>query len=155
MDSAGFDRLTHSFLHALSRRRLATALGLFASGTLHVTGAKNKKKRKKLKRNAFGCVNVGGHCRGRDNVCCSGICEGKKPKQGKKDKSKCRAHNVLNCPAGANSCLENVECGTNGFCFKPRARPASARARGTASPARRIRTARRWAFHRRGLHRVR
>lgn len=83
----------------------------------HIAARKKRGKRSKLKRNAFGCVNVGGKCRGKDANCCSGICEGKKRKKGKKDTSRCMAHNVDDCPAGANSCLEGIiEC-TNGFCY--------------------------------------
>ena len=48
-----------------------------------------KKKNKKPKNNAFGCLNVGQACNGKNDKCCSGICDGKKPKKGKKDKSKC------------------------------------------------------------------
>ena len=48
-------------------------------------GARKKhkhKKRNKPDNNAFGCLNVGQHCNGKDDKCCSGICDGKKPKKG-------------------------------------------------------------------------
>lgn len=121
MNDDRFDRFTRTLSRVHSRRHLA-ALGLVATGTLHSVAAKNKrKKRKKLERNKYGCVDVGGNCRGRDNVCCSGICDGKNPKKGKKDRSKCIAHNVLDCPPGADECQDvSVACGTTlpGTCFQ-------------------------------------
>jgi hypothetical protein len=97
----------------------ATGLGL-GMGRLHdLVEAKKKRNRKKPKLNAFGCVDVGGKCRGNSANCCSGICEGKKPKKGKKDKSTCLAHNVLDCPTGLDGCLESgVSCGMDGVCWQ-------------------------------------
>jgi hypothetical protein len=95
-----------------------------------------KKKKKKLQFNQFGCVNVGGKCRGNSANCCSGICEGKKPKKGKKDTSRCVAHGQSTCFAGQNepfcggtgevACLtsagETGECttttGNAGYCVR-------------------------------------
>jgi hypothetical protein len=79
-------------------------------------GASAKKRKKKIKRNAFGCVNVGGKCRGKNAVCCSGICQGKKPKKGERDKSRCVAHDQTSCQAGqtTNACGGvNVLCTTS------------------------------------------
>jgi hypothetical protein len=121
MDDIWFDRLT---------RRLV--LGGFACGPLatllgcdFVTAKKGKGK-ERLKRNQFGCVDVGGKCRGNDANCCSGICEGKKPKKGKKDKSRCVAHDAGSCVAGQRpefcgaSVGGNLSCttsiGTPGIC---------------------------------------
>jgi hypothetical protein len=127
MNDDRFDRLTRTLSHLRTRRHLATALGLVAVATgafrSPSTQAKNNKnkKRKKLQRNKYGCVDVGGNCRGRDNVCCSGICDGKKPKKGKRDRSTCIAHNVLDCPPGADECQDvSVACGTTlpGTCFQ-------------------------------------
>ena len=75
-------------------------------GTPSVVGAAKQRKqhRQKLKRNAFGCVNVGGKCRGKDGNCCSGICDGKKPKKGKKDTSRCAGHDASTCLAGQDTC---------------------------------------------------
>jgi hypothetical protein len=50
-----------------------------------------------IKRNTFGCVNVGYACK-RSGQCCSGICTGK---QGKK---RCRAHGESTCPRGQDAC---------------------------------------------------
>jgi hypothetical protein len=106
MDASRFDRLARSFGTGSSRRRLlrlgAVALGLgVAAGP---AGEETLAKKKKIKKNEFGCVNVGGKCRGKDNKCCSGICKGKKPKKGEKDKSKCQAHDTgVGCVAGQQS----------------------------------------------------
>ena len=77
------------------------------------------KKRNKPQNNAFGCLNVGQHCNGKDDKCCSGICDGKKPKKGKKDKSKCVGHNAGPCQDAFDVC-EGVAltCGLSGACFK-------------------------------------
>jgi hypothetical protein len=66
-----------------------------------ITQAKQKPS---LKRNEFGCVNVGGKCRGEDRTCCSGYCQGKKPKKGKKDKSRCVAHDTGDCTGTDRVC---------------------------------------------------
>jgi hypothetical protein len=71
------------------------------------------KRRKKLKRNEFGCVNVGDACRGKDKNCCSGICRGKKPKRGEKDKSRCVGHDAQGCQAGQ---IEQFCGGTDVVC---------------------------------------
>jgi hypothetical protein len=79
------------------------------------------KKRKKLKLNQFGCINVGKPCRGKDSKCCSGICQGKKPKKGEKDKSRCVGHDEGTCSRG----LRSVPCGgaSNTFCTNSRGQP--------------------------------
>ncbi|MCA9879990.1 MAG: hypothetical protein KC442_19480 [Thermomicrobiales bacterium] len=82
---------------------------------------KHKKKRNKPQNNAFGCLNVGQHCNGKDSKCCSGVCDGKKPKKGKKDKSTCVAHNVGPCQDAFDVCAGvAVPCSLNnqGGCFK-------------------------------------
>ena len=79
MDTDVFDSLARSLGAASSRRRaLAAALGGLVTLGVLPTGAK-KGKTKKPKPNAFGCLNVGQKCRGKDSKCCSGICQGKKP----------------------------------------------------------------------------
>jgi hypothetical protein len=99
METSQFDNLIRSLLATPSRRRvlrgLAIGCGLWSARFPNL--AHGKKGKKKLKRNRFGCVNVGGHCRGRDNVCCSGKCRGKKPRNGKKDTSACVAHHAGVC----------------------------------------------------------
>jgi hypothetical protein len=103
-----------------TRRDITRALAaLSLIGTLSplfglATAFAKKKKRKKKQKvtfNAFGCVNVGQFCKDAEQ-CCSGIC------QGKKDKRRCAAHNVDDCPAGADSCLEGLDLCTNGFCYQ-------------------------------------
>jgi hypothetical protein len=113
MDTAYFDHLTRSLGTATSRRAIllrlvAAALSLATVSRFLDQATAKKKKRRKLERNAFGCVNVGGKCRGKDANCCSGICQGKKPRKGKKDKSHCVAHDTgTGCQAGQR----NQNCG--------------------------------------------
>jgi hypothetical protein len=108
MDPTRFDDLLRSFASVSARRAVLGALSaaVLGLGVGHPHGAasakKDKKSKKKpLKLNAFGCVNVDGACQGKDANCCSGICDGEKPKKGKKDKSKCLAHDTgTGCFAG-------------------------------------------------------
>jgi hypothetical protein len=101
MDGSRLDILARSLTDSSSRRGilrgLAAALGLQAA---RVSPDADAKKRKTLRLNAFGCVDVGGTCRGKAKHCCSGICQGKKPKRGERDKSRCIAHGESTCPAG-------------------------------------------------------
>jgi hypothetical protein len=103
-------------MHATRIDALARTLGDHASrrmvlgGVLATLGrdvaraARNKNRKQQLKRNQFGCVNGGGKCRGKDGNCCSGICDGKKPKKGKKDKSTCVGHDASTCQPGQDTC---------------------------------------------------
>jgi hypothetical protein len=99
----------------LSRRGLAGASGLLAIDIPGLAEAKKKKrKNKKITRNEFGCVNVGGKCQGKSANCCSGICQGKKPKRGKKDTSLCVAHDNLGiCFADSDTCTVGLEVPCN------------------------------------------
>jgi hypothetical protein len=116
MDALRFESFLRSLAEESTRRGVlrgvvVTALG--ASWGHPAFGARAKKRKRKLRFNAFGCVNVGGKCRGKDSVCCSGICKGKKPKKGEKDKSRCVAHDEGGCQAGPTS----AGCGgTNVLC---------------------------------------
>jgi hypothetical protein len=108
MDAVRFDTLTRSLTDSPSRRRLlrglaGVPLGLLLAQIPRAASAKKHKKRPKL--NAYGCLNVGQACGGSDDRCCSGICEGKKSKQGKKDKSKCVAHHAGPCTPERNLCV--------------------------------------------------
>jgi hypothetical protein len=121
MNAAAFDLLTRLLASSASRRWF---LGSLAAAALSIAPATrlstaSAKKKKKLQFNQFGCVNVGGKCRGKDAKCCSGICQGKKPKKGKKDKSRCVAHNTGGCLAAEQSCgpSPDVPCGAGGFCL--------------------------------------
>jgi hypothetical protein len=112
MDAIPFDQLTRGLSTIRTRRGILAGLvatfGLAAPPNPAVT----KSKKKPLKRNEFGCVNVGGKCRGKDANCCSGICQGKKPKKGEKDKSRCIAHDEWGCVAGFHVCADGpfAEC---------------------------------------------
>jgi hypothetical protein len=108
------------------RGLVGAGLGLSAARLPKVVAAKKKRrKNRKPRRNAFGCVNVGKPCRGDDRLCCSGICEGETPKQGKKDTSRCVAHDASTCqagqrPQGVCGGTSDVTCktstGTTGLC---------------------------------------
>src|SRR5687768_14157086 len=106
MDAIRFDSLTRTLTLPGSRRQaLAAVLG--GLGTLGaLTGDGKKKNRgKEPALNALGCVNVGGKCRGKDSLCCSGVCQGKKPKKGKKDRRTCVAHNTGGCTSERDFCV--------------------------------------------------
>lgn len=123
MDAPRFDRLTCFLAAASSRQALLRGLGALAVGmTSTAHGGRAKKRKQKLKRNAFGCVNVGGTCRGTNAVCCSGICQGKRPTQGKRDRSRCVAHDESDCAVGSLPCSgPELTCKTSsdvgGLCY--------------------------------------
>jgi hypothetical protein len=142
MNAAHFDRITCLLMEPSARRSVVRGLAGAAHGLTvlrwpDAASAKKKKHKPKntkptLKRNAFGCVDVGGTCRGNDDNCCSGICEGEKPRKGKKDTSVCVGHdNAGVCFPDSDSCtlgldvpcsLDNPACscvlttGNAGFC---------------------------------------
>jgi hypothetical protein len=104
-----FDRGTRLVASAFSRRTLASVLGLGALGLPSLAAGKKRRKNKKIKRNSFGCVNVGNFCKD-PGQCCSGIC------QGKKGKKRCRAHDTGGCQP-ASLCTffgaEGIPCTTS------------------------------------------
>jgi hypothetical protein len=108
MDEHEFDRLTRRFVLG----SLAAALGL---GTTPIPDGvtARKRKNKRVKRNEFGCVNVGDFCKN-GGQCCSGICRGRKGKR------KCKAHDSGGCQAGQfeAACVAltpDVPCTTSGI----------------------------------------
>jgi hypothetical protein len=113
MHAIRFDALSRSLGTGASRRSaLAGVLGALGGGALPlVTGlAKSKKSRKKNrpKPNAYGCLNVGQRCNGKNSKCCSGICRGKKPQKGKRDKRRCVAHDTGGCVVSERQCGAKV-----------------------------------------------
>jgi hypothetical protein len=110
MDEGCFDRLPRRFV-------LGGLGAMLGSGSTRIPDVASAKQHKKLKRNEFGCVNVGGKCTGKDKNCCSGICAGKKPTKGKKDTSRCQAHDASTCLAGQHPTLcgssDNEPCATS------------------------------------------
>jgi hypothetical protein len=122
MNDPFFDDPVRALIGAISRRGLLhclAAAGLMLPRSSGVTEARKRKKRsEKPKPNAFGCLNVGQRCSGSNEKCCSGICQGKKPKKGKKDKSKCVAHNTGGCSPEQDFCTTdpNTPCGVDGVC---------------------------------------
>jgi hypothetical protein len=70
----------------------AAGIGLLAVPRLDGAAAR-KERTRKVKLNAFGCVDAGGVCK-TNGQCCSGIC------QGKRGKKTCRVHDATTCEAG-------------------------------------------------------
>src|SRR5215211_8922662 len=102
MDGSRFDTWTRRRF-GLASGGMATALlglGLAGRDPTRLTAKQRHKRRKSLVFNAFGCLNVDKPCRGWNDLCCSGICAGKKPKKGKPDKSRCVAHDTGGCQPG-------------------------------------------------------
>lgn len=126
MDGTQFDNMTRFLTDASSRRSVLGRISGAAWAAVAVRRPETAEARKKMRKkkpsfNEYGCVDVGKACRGKDAHCCSGICQGKKPKKGKKDKSRCVAHNVLNCQAGQDQCAGiPAQCGSSpmGLCYR-------------------------------------
>lgn len=100
MHNDRFDDRIRSLAPAGTRRGMLRGLAAAIALTLgHAPGASRgrRRKRKPPRRNEFGCVPVGGKCRGRDAACCSGLCRGTRPKQGTKDRSRCVGHDASTC----------------------------------------------------------
>ena len=155
MDVDRFHALLRSLSEMPSRREVLRSLigagvGLGLLRPPVTTEAKKKgkkpKKRIRLRRRQA-------EVPGKNRTCCSGICQGKKPKKGKKDRSRCVAHNAGFCAADSDSCSvgTDVACnpgnpscfctlttGNAGFCAAFRGGPA-----GTAGSVVRTPTARR------------
>lgn len=124
MEPRRFDNLIRT-LPAVSRRGVLARLAAGLLGVLLVwpgvesaakKSGKQRQRQKKLQRNVFGCVEVGQACRGNDNNCCSNVCLGEKPRKGKKDTSRCLAHDETTCLPGQNpaTCAGvNVTCQTS------------------------------------------
>lgn len=106
MDDTRLDDLARSLSGSRSRRAALVALlggvGVLPSlaGVAESKKSTKKTRKKPLRLNGFGCVNVGGQCRGNSANCCSGICSGKKPRKGARDKSTCLAHDQSTCQPG-------------------------------------------------------
>jgi hypothetical protein len=111
MDGSRFDAATRSLAKGVSRRlALAGMIGALATPSRFQIGVARKKKKKPgkksspLRLNQFGCVDVGSPCRGNGANCCSGLCQGVKPRPGKKDSSRCVGHNEDSCTPARNRC---------------------------------------------------
>jgi hypothetical protein len=124
LDANQFDQAVRAIESGVQRRRMlgtffaaslaAPLLGFASPSGVEAKRKKRRKHRKKIKRNSFGCVNVGQKCYGKSEVCCSGICAG----TGKK--SKCAGHNADTCSSTTHTCLEEGtgDCGGgDGSCF--------------------------------------
>jgi hypothetical protein len=105
MTDRAFDTITR---RAALLPLAVTGLAGFAVLTLPGLGGAKQRKRKaktrKITRNTYGCVNVGGICK-HDRQCCAGICKGNKGKR------TCKAHDPWGCAAGLDACLgPDQEC---------------------------------------------
>jgi len=97
VDQHRISRLTRAWRGASSRRDVVRALagmGLGLGGVhlpdLAAARKKRKRRTRKAKPNAFGCLSVGKRCKNAEQ-CCSDIC------QGKKGKKTCRARGAGTC----------------------------------------------------------
>lgn len=120
MKPAHFDRLAHSRAGRTSRRGFLTVITGLAVGVAdHRIGviARGKKARTP-KPNAYGCLEVGQACQGQNTRCCSGVCQGKKPKKGRKDRSRCVAHDDAGCQPEQDSCNVGIPCGPGASCYR-------------------------------------
>lgn len=119
MDGFRFDALVRSLTARLSRRMAMR--GLFAVAGLDPARAATivsarKRGTRPQRRNAFGCVPVGRPCRGKDGVCCSGMCDGRRPRKGGKDRSRCVGHDGGSCASGQRDAFcggTTVNCTTS------------------------------------------
>jgi hypothetical protein len=139
VDGIRFDALTRALSLQPTRRGLAVgvvgaALGLMNSrlgGTVDARQRQKGKKPRKPKRNAYGCLDVGKPCRGKDRLCCSGVCKGQKPEKGKKDTSRCVAHDVRNCSPQRELCHTGIPL--QSLCSSPSIDAVCFRTTGNAS----------------------
>ena len=95
MDGHGFDLLTKR-LALLTTRRQGFRTVLAGAGVAGLLGLETEDA-------AAACGGAGKRCK-KGNQCCSGICQGKKPKKGKKDRSVCVAHHEDICTAAHRAC---------------------------------------------------
>jgi hypothetical protein len=107
MVDVAFDQLTLRLRRSISRRAAVTGLGFMTlPGLADAKKRKRKKRKKTIKRNSFGCVNVGNFCKN-SGQCCSGICEGK---NGKKT---CQIHDIGGCQTDQDACVVESPCPEN------------------------------------------
>lgn len=120
MDTIRHAHRARSLTGSSSRRGLLRGLGGAALGLapLHhlrdVIARKRRRRKKPPTFNLFGCQDNGGRCNGRNAFCCSGLCVGKSPKAGEKDKSRCVARNTsAECGPNHDHCDATVSCTTS------------------------------------------
>jgi hypothetical protein len=122
MDSKRFDSLAKMIGRRRSRRDAFQALaaaGLAAAATRTGLAAEPATAAQVAVERRFDCKAVGEKCNGKDSACCSGRCQGKGAKKGRRgkkdrrDKSKCVAHDQGGCTGDHDTCLNSqaVACG--------------------------------------------
>ena len=123
-----FDAVARSLGAATSRRSVVGGvlgtLGLGAFLPVAAEAKNHKAKHKKSKKskqtplslNQFGCVAVGGACKGSNANCCSGVCHGKKSEKGERDKTRCVEHNQGSCTPERNLCVLDPANNSATFC---------------------------------------
>lgn len=110
--SAGFPSRRH-LLSGLAG--LGLSMGVTGYADPGFARKRKGKRKKKVKKNFFGCVDVGLRCENPEQ-CCSGICTGKK---GKKT---CQPHGQSTCQAGQHICQSGSQnpcttiAGDDGVC---------------------------------------
>ena len=134
MDSNRFDSLAVTVGRRRSRRGAIQALGAAALAAASVRLGLSEEPAVAAQvedERHFGCLNVGQACNGDDSKCCSGRCEGRPGRRGRRrngrrrdrtDRSRCVAHNEDICTAGQDTCATGlaVACGfrNRGACFQ-------------------------------------
>ena len=125
MDGKRFDSLARTVgrrpsrrdaFQALAAAGIAAAAARLGLGTEPAAAAQVRVERR------FNCSAVGQKCKGKDSNCCSGRCKGKGSKKGRRDKSKCVAHDQGSCTADQDTCSSGrrAACGggSGGGCLK-------------------------------------
>jgi hypothetical protein len=127
MDQRHVDVLKRFLTSTPSRRHLLAGLASLGLGlrAARLPGSADAKKNRHPKAktpkpvfNEFGCLDVGQPCRGNHALCCSGVCQGKKPKHGNPDKRICAAHHARSCSPRRDYC-DLAQAPVNNLCNLP------------------------------------
>lgn len=109
-------------LRALAGGSLAAAAGWrlssreVAASDRHQNQKRRSNRKKNQQRtktplpvNRFGCLDIGQPCHGDNANCCSGICQGGRPKKGRPDRSTCVAHHANGCTPEMDICTAGAK----------------------------------------------
>ncbi len=112
-------------MRALAGGSLAAVVGWPRSAPEVVAKNNNRQKHRKsgknkhqvtgprLPVNRFGCLDIGQPCRGSNANCCSGICQGGRPKRGRPDTSTCVSHDTGSCTPAMDVCAVDIKVPCN------------------------------------------